>query len=148
MRELKFRIWDKKSKIMIPINHDRQVKIRENHWQVVDIKIGVQSHSSWDNNSILMQYTGLKDKDGKEIYEGDIIKYKYYFDYGQSGEYKSFTRCVSWDDMYCGFSPMYATGEYEFPRNRIEVIGNIYENPELLKKENQNETKTKLTQKE
>ncbi len=82
----------------------------------------------------LMQYTGLKDKHGKEIYEGDVIKHDYYYDYGQSGEYKSFTKCVTWDDIYCGFKPMYATGEYSLPRNSIEVVGNIYENPELLDK--------------
>jgi len=62
-----------------------------------------------------MQYTGLKDKHGKEIYEGDIVKASW----GYTGE-------VIFEDI------IYAKKECTIS-NDIEVIGNIYENPELIK---------------
>ena len=72
---------------------------------------------------ILMQTTGLEDKNGVEIYEGDIVKY---FRKGNS--------VIEWKDG--GFIiKRVMDGEYELMQSRIaemEVIGNIYENPELL----------------
>ncbi len=77
-------------------------------------------------NPILMQYTGLKDKNGKEIYEGDIIV-EYLlpneYDYGII-EYLDGSFVINWK------SKMW---QYLINVSRREVIGNIYENPELLK---------------
>ena len=77
------------------------------------------------------QYTGLKDKNGKEIYEGDIIRSKTYL-----GE----TLVIKWDNAYTGFYCHDKTDEEENHLNMLEVvesevIGNIFENPELLKGE-------------
>jgi uncharacterized phage protein (TIGR01671 family) len=88
------------------------------------------------NNCVLMQYTGLKDKNGKEIYEGDIIWYPaeawmnqdgramVYWNKDSLGWYAEDTKqsgdCSN-DELVAFISP------------DIEVIGNIYENPELLK---------------
>lgn len=69
---------------------------------------------------ILMQYTGLKDKNGKEIYEGDIIRYEYTNKWGQ--DRVSVIKLVHWDKA--GFN---ITGG-----RTLNIIGNIYENKELL----------------
>ncbi|MGA1047841.1 MAG: YopX family protein [Minisyncoccia bacterium] len=74
-----------------------------------------------------MQFTGLKDKNGVEIYEGDIVKY-----IGQLNpdRYKLFI--IEWDDKLAGF---YAGGGQIQRTKGYEVIGNIYETPELLDKD-------------
>lgn len=74
----------------------------------------------------LMQYTGLHDKNGKEIYEGDIVKIKYRDeDIGKViYEYNGFSIDVT--NMNKNY------GRVDFVNNFMEVIGNIYDNPELL----------------
>ena len=80
----------------------------------------------------LNQCTGLKDKNGKLVYEGDIVKFNY-----DTDEIKA---VISWDDkeligFYLNttdyFKDKYVT-DYDFYKDVYEVIGNIYENPELL----------------
>mgnify|MGYP001233689767 FL=1 len=79
------------------------------------------------NHAILMQYTGLKDKNGKEIYEGDIIR-----ESDGDGGY-IYAKVVYYKDGFMGkekgFEPEYPISDF---KNETEVIGNIYENPELL----------------
>lgn len=75
-------------------------------------------------NIELMQYTGLKDKNNKEIYEGDVIKYTTWFK-GYESTYSINYNIVFYDNGH--FSPLYNSDIIE-----IEVIGNIYENPEWL----------------
>jgi uncharacterized phage protein (TIGR01671 family) len=77
-------------------------------------------------NAILMQYTGLKDKNGKEIWEGDVVRVKW----GGIGD-------VVFEDG--GFVSRGESGRVKYPvcesdvaARELEVIGNIYENPELV----------------
>lgn len=82
---------------------------------------------------ILMQSTGIKDKNGKEIFEGDIVKFH--------DEYQSYTGVVTYMDTYASFVVMDKdVHEYTFEYieewycllSELEVIGNIYKNTELL----------------
>jgi len=107
-REIKFRAWDKFEKKMIQ-PHDGDF-IR---WHAM---------SNWKDCLELMQYTGLKDKNGREIYEGDVIKW----DEQEWGA--PYRELVEWD--YCLFD-MRNNDWNEW----CEVIGDIYSNPELLTEE-------------
>lgn len=117
-REIKFRAWnEEEKKIMNPIDLSQA---RE-HFDWLGIK-----------DMPLMQYTGLKDKNGVEIYEGDITNF------GVVGYYTD----LNWDgggSLHPGFffdggEMNYNDGFYNFTGTDecIEIIGNIYENPELL----------------
>ena len=70
------------------------------------------------------QYTGMKDKNGKRIFEGDILKFSDCGIYPVWWDADFFTFGSCW---FSDFDPL-----YKYDRNKIEVIGNIHDNPELL----------------
>ncbi len=114
MREIRFRAWDKIRKKMIDV-HGIQFVLEKVLWQEYE-----PEKTNWYSdieNMELMQFTGLKDKNGKEIYEEDIVKW-----IGGSIE------PIVWENFCAGFNLD------ESGARGVEVIGNIYENPELLKK--------------
>lgn len=87
------------------------------------------------NKEQSQQFTGLLDKNGKEIYNGDILNSLYKFE-GCNGVY-----LVKWHDDSCGFYPKkFGTHQQKYVSvsmldlQRCEVIGNIFENPELINK--------------
>ena len=133
-RQYKFRAWDKDNEVMF-YSEDNQ----NNDFTFIAERGGLQFYyidSSdfclMDTNSILMQYTGLKDKNGVEIYEGDIVEnaskdLKFQVVY----EAPSFNR--KWIDNTSKRYREHLTEPLAWNTYMIcEVIGNIYENPELL----------------
>ena len=128
-REIKFRAWLKKEKKM--------VKVKTLHLGTRKIIYGYSENSQcYGNKSCsfddvrLMQYIGLKDKNGKEIFEGDIVKTNIdltgivRFDIGYYFEWITNNLVSMWN------KDMKVWVEWG-----LEIIGNIYENPELLEVE-------------
>ena len=134
MREIKFRAWDTKNKEMVddPPALDDYGGLND----VIECLMKFEIECYEEGPFILMQYTGLKDKNGTEIYEGDIIEYNYshkgtYINCSTS-ENKKFTGLVEWNRGRFE-SGMCEIGDKGW---KIEIVGNIYEdkneNPNLL----------------
>ena len=119
MKEIKFRVWDKETnKMYFQLNESPCFGLFEG-----DRAASIEDVFFYEKQQFeLMQYTGLKDKNGKEIYEGDIVEFKtmtkrierHYVEYSEYGEW-----CVGMHRLPMRFQA-------------CKVIGNIYENPELL----------------
>ena len=125
MREIEFRAWYKPSKEMFKVG---QITLEKGTWNYEpDNREYIGVCVPYQPSFILMQYTGLKDKNGKKIFEGDIVKIN-----------DEVIAKVIWDNDYLGYF-LYANEENSIGTfdywGSIEVIGNIYDNPELLKEE-------------
>jgi uncharacterized phage protein (TIGR01671 family) len=85
-------------------------------------------------NAEVIQWTGLFDINNKKIFEGDIIKYHRHVGSYYKGEVINKIGVVIWEDDKCSFRIKHNGGDTEklFTSHRIEVIGNIYENPKLI----------------
>ena len=130
MREIKFRAWDKMENKMYYEGFIIYPKsgMCEFPWYGNELHENVEDPHTF----ILQQYTGLHDKDGKEIYEGDIIKCikKNIFK-----EWKEFIGVVKWDvNGYWKITndkEWVNAGTFSCLKD-IKIVGNIYDNPELI----------------
>lgn len=115
MREIKLRAWDKYEKEMVD-------------WEQYKPELVARD---FDNEElVVMQYTGRKDKNGKEIYEGDVVDVIFY-------NYLRGVGIVKFDNSYGQWGvhmpkDNYIDNLYEWVEYGCKVIGNIYENPNLL----------------
>jgi hypothetical protein len=130
MREIKFRAWDRQLESMLVGtnqygNEEPDPGYRESSAGAFTRLWDALARFNESNRFALMQYTGLKDKNGKEIYEGDVLVY---MDISGSGRPRKFPpRKIRWHRDTCNFNVTRPGPDAE-----NEVIGNIYENPELL----------------
>lgn len=132
MNNLKFRAWDKKLKLLGDVSY-----IDFNSKKIIYHNGFVNYYVNFEDVEI-MQSTGLKDKNGKEIFEGDIINCGYLFNgspFDELDEYEEEKGVVKF--VNCGFNIKFKNDTNLFidimeSCEDIEVIGNIYENKELL----------------
>lgn len=122
-REIKFRAWYKVDKQMV--NHKSRLSISLDGLPFYKDDQSTATRQYVQDNFILMQFTGLKDKNGNEIYEGDIVKTSHaiipigvikYWDVYHSFEIEKGNECIG--------------DKYDW--SDLEVIGNIHQHPELL----------------
>lgn len=141
MREIKFQVVDRKGKIRGYEQWDESMA-----WSHIDCAEPVSEDGSpWIHSGILpnefperylrRQYTGLHDKNGKEIYEGDILRYKDNLSKANgeiSRKDSSSVTVIKWMEYGFGYHKYDTAWDYDGLPFESEVIGNIYENPELL----------------
>ena len=125
-REIKFRAWDNFFKQMYYFDFENNIEVRSGHLWIVHEEGAVSSKSP---SIKIMQYTGLKDRNDKEIYEGDLVAVADYASW--EGLYK-----VIWDEENSMYMIEDAYGDREKLCEFEEYLkkGNIYENPELLER--------------
>ena len=129
MRDLKFRAWDKEKKRMLLWGDWEQT-------QWIKDAMPVQEGDEWTERCILMQYIGLKDEAQKEIYEGDIVRYG--TEDAVVTAQVDFAEEDSETTMFLTGFHMTVINSADYPEDEedndfaFEVIGNIYDNPELL----------------
>lgn len=136
-RELEFRAWVKPLKryanaIDTIFYHKECDAEGGGIWSVVCEEWDIEVYEC--DNIVIEQYTGLKDKNGKEIYEGDIVFCK------DCDEYHEITwvdNCASFHGWRSDKAPCIFFGE-SYETIYYEVVGNIHENPELLEDEYDN----------
>jgi len=137
-REIKFRAWIDNELL----SHEQLIDMDQETHAIYTI---ITNEEKEDGVSF-MQYTGLKDKNGKEIYEGDII----YWEIDNGVGIESYTAIVKWSEnlveegwnqtykWLVGYTGNYYRGSYDelstpaAYNDALQIIGNIYENPELL----------------
>lgn len=130
MREVKFRLWLDNEML----SHEQLIRMDQDTHAMYTII----TKEKQEEGTVLMQYTGLKDKDGVEIFEGDVLR-RVSEEWDVDAVYKVVWGGIdypAWDvkPWYEGESNFFSDYENADEWGTLEIIGNIYENPELLNK--------------
>lgn len=138
MREIKFRAWDLDCNNWFDNGSGFALS-----WDAIEI-FDDNDHKHSTDNIVFQQYTGLKDKNGKDIYEGDVFQYIEHEGYS----IPSFISAIKFIEEWACFgyetgSEVFGTRDVPFSEhdelqldflNHIEVIGDVYRNPEIINK--------------
>jgi len=131
MREIKFRVWHKDEMLKL---------ISEPEYGNHYIQFGDQKYHIWNSDgdiiksAVLMQYTGLKDKNGNEIYEGDILHEEVHTDEGLMDSFRQvfwFQESASWviDESFLQNKSRISYLGAELDQHKLSVAGNIFQPP-------------------
>lgn len=126
MREIKFRAWDMNDNSWANYSEE-SARYKRGIAEFFESKQPFYRFNRGD--IVLMQFTGIKDKNGKEIYEGDILK--------PLSPLKGKPHEVKWESAAFVIGASFVLGLPPFQSNNFEVIGNIYESPDLLEQTNE-----------
>jgi uncharacterized phage protein (TIGR01671 family) len=139
MRDYKYRVWDTKEKKFLYGKSGFSMYgeiVVLGQWGA-DVWKSIREDEA--DRYILLQYTGLKDRNDIEIYDGDIYKTVYDYDASPDKRYKVMYKSGSWvggNDTYSPLAWDFEEGEISeddsFVNENLEVVGNIYENGDLL----------------
>ena len=133
-REIKFRAWDKdKEEMLTPDMSEWCINFENGGIDVLESNMNFSTQEDCYisiENYELMEFTGLKDKNGKEIYEGDILE----CDWNDTRYPIHNIGPVKWDNRNACWRLGEGGTAKDDAENHFKVIGNIYENPELLTK--------------
>ena len=132
-REIKFRLWSKiDEKFIKTDNPDLNFVINSDGYLYSIENFHGEIYVSLQLNIVVLQFTGLQDKNGKDIYEGDILKYNFPYDgrlkHISPVTYLETQASFGIKDIYGNEIPLYRITA----NNYFEVVGNIYENKNLL----------------
>jgi len=148
MKQIKFRVWDVRRKCMVYLKRLSIEEYVDQYEQCIALIFGKSVHSDFAElasreDYVIMQYIGLKDKNSKEIYEDDIVKISRKNAYGDEGKIigvvtyipdelgYALKNCIVWQPSG-RIERWDKTYFFKEELKNIEVIGNIYENSNLL----------------
>lgn len=136
-REIKFRAWDKLGKRMIDNGYYSFIFLNGQITGVVDVIDGTRTNFIAPK-IVVMPFTGQFDKHKWPIFEGDIVRFNAFTEHGNSGKT---TGQILWNEdecawsifaKHCEFGLGTKNGLFMSWAKNIDIIGNVYENPELL----------------